>query len=161
MKFVFVDRQGPINTVIRLVDGGPFSHCGVIYTDNRGQSRVIEATFEEGLRDRSLGSLLFATTHYEILDLPLPGELQARMWALSQVGKGYDFGALPALALRMHFGTAPRWDAKGRWYCAEHVLATCCSTGELELREPMRRHGVRAAYEQLIAWGARSLAVVR
>lgn len=33
MKLVFIDRGGPVNMLV----AGPFSHCGVIYTDNRGQ----------------------------------------------------------------------------------------------------------------------------
>lgn len=157
MQFVFTHRWGLVPSVIRWIDGGPYSHCGVVYTSNEGQSRVIEATFDDGVRDRALSGLLFASSSHEILEIDVGGELQARMWALSQLNKPYDFGALPAIAVRRVFGEAPRWDAKDRWYCAEHILATACEPGKLKLREPLRMHGVESARQQLIAWGARSV----
>lgn len=153
MQFVFTDRPGLTTAAIRLFDGGPYSHCGIVYTDNHGQSRVVEATFEDGVRERSLSGLLFGKTRWAILQLPLERELYARLWALQQLGKGYDFGALPSLAVRSVFGTAPRWDARDKWYCAEHMLATAVQGGQL-LSSPMRRHGVRSSFEQLTAWGA-------
>lgn len=144
MKFVFTRSGTMACRIIRAIDGGEWSHCAII-----DGSRTIEATYSDGVRERSLAGLLSARPQHRIVELALPKEAAALKFAREQLGKPYDTAALPSLAIRRVFGTGPMWADEDAWYCAEHILAACAIGGRA-VRTPLRRNGVEDALRHIL-----------
>lgn len=145
MKAVFIRSNTLACQLIRAVDGGAWSHCALV---RQGAAAAIEAAWPGGVRERSLAGLLAARPDHLVVDFRLPDEASAGLWLQERLGAAYDWPALPALAIRSVFGTAPLWAQPTRWYCAELLLAACAAGGA-PIPGPLRRYGVAAAFEHV------------
>jgi uncharacterized protein YycO len=157
MLILFTSSNTLGSYLIRKVDGGEYSHC-LIIQDN---DVAIEATATHGVQaKRKLPALMEDSKAYALFWLPSDTEDQGReaiRFALGQVGKPYDYMALPSIAIRHLFDTSPHWEDKNRWYCDELMLATM-SICNANVRKLVRgwpgRFGVEAARNILIDSGA-------
>lgn len=147
MKFVFIRSNTLACQLIRAVDGGRWSHCAIGAQGDAGPfaGSAIEAGFPHGVRVRSWAGLLRDRPDHVVIEAPLPDEEAAMYFALGKDGAAYDWPAIPALAIRRVFGTAPLWERPQAWYCAELLLGACAAGGA-PIEGPLRRHGVAAAF---------------
>lgn len=148
MNFIFTRTGSLACRAIRAIDDGNWSHCAVQTLGGEPGSglsaRCIEAVWGDGVHDRRVDSLLQDRPDHLVVDTPLPEERLAHLFLLSQKGKPYDWPAIPALAVRRVFGTAPRIAIGSWWYCAELLLGAC-EAGGYPIDGPLRRYGVQAA----------------
>lgn len=134
MKVIYVAGDGLIGAAIRAVEGGRWSHVGIIDGDH-----VIEAVWSEGVRIRKLSSLIADRPIHEILEVPLPDEEKAILWARSQIGKPYDFGGVLGLGFNRN------WSDDRRWYCSELAGGAALQGGRTPPAEE-HRLGVKKGY---------------
>lgn len=143
MRVVFCTGQDLASRLVRQVDGGDFSHCGIVMPDDS----VIEATYHHGVRRRRLDTLLADKPSHILLSLALPDEGGAEAFVLAQVGKPYDWTGVVGIGLDRN------WQDPSAWWCSELVMAAAAAGGR-RLAGNGRRVGVRLAYEVVSAWGA-------
>lgn len=134
MKLIYLTGRGPLSTIIRHIDGGRWSHVGIIDGDH-----VIEAVWTDGVRYRRLDSLMEDRPEHEILDVTLPNEAEALQWVRQQIGKPYDFTGVIGL------GFGRNWQESSRWYCSE-LAVTAAVKGGLAAPVNVRRIGVEKSY---------------
>jgi uncharacterized protein YycO len=121
MKIIFTHAYTISGAIIRLVDGGYWSHCGVVSED---ESYVIHATAKKGVIRQPLGKMLLDFPNHTIIDIPVDDEGAAQAWLLQQVGKPYDYVAL--LGFIFERGD---WGDDTKWYCSEMALMACLLAG--------------------------------
>lgn len=134
MKLIYIAGEGLLGDAIRAIEGGRWSHVGLIDGDH-----VIEAVWTDGVRFRRLDSLLESRPEHEILTIELPMEEAALEWIRSQISKPYDFGGAIGLGFNRN------WQSDLRWYCSELVAAAAVKGGRLA---PLgiRKMGVKDSY---------------
>lgn len=142
MRLLFTTTRSVASALIRAIDGGAASHCGI----ELPSGAVVDSSWAGGgvaLQSREA----FMRARLLIADVPLhlPDQAQAERWLMAQVGKGYDVTALVGWAFWRDWN-----DATG-WYCSELAIAAAVAGGR-RLAEPPRRIGVRLAHELAVAW---------
>lgn len=115
MKIIFTHASTIGGALIRFVDGGYWSHCGIITEDGMN---VIHATMQKGVIRQPLWKLQQDFPSHTIIDVPVEDEGAAQAWLLKQVGKPYDIWAL----LGFVFERGPDWSDDDNWYCSEMAL---------------------------------------
>lgn len=146
MRLLFVTSNTLPAAMIRGFDGGPASHVGIESPLRPGY--VLDSTFAHGgvkpwARDEWLamdGRRLVAE-----IDVPLPSETTALLWAQDQIGKPYDWTAIFGIALLRD------WQEDDAWYCSEYGIAACLQGG-MELAGRRAELGVRLSMEIAHAW---------
>lgn len=147
MRVVFTRSNSLACKLIRAIDGGEWSHCAIVLDAGLyGLDRCVEAVYPGGVRMRSLNGLMAARPEHMVLELEVPEPRLAQALLVREVGKAYDWAALPSLAIRAVFGAAPNLASGKRWYCSELVLAACATAGA-PIKGPLRRYGVQAAFD--------------
>lgn len=121
MKLIFTNPSTPASKLIKLIDGGKYSHVGIL-TNNA--SAVAHATMAKGVIRQPLDVFVKLFPEHEVVSFTAPCEQQGEEWLLQQTGKPYDFGALwkfifPCIEL----GEADKW------YCSELAMATMLMSG--------------------------------
>lgn len=106
MKLIFVTDNKPVSKIIMKTTSCPWHHVAVAFGDV-----VIEARFT-GVQKTTLSELKSRGKHH-IVDVPLSDENKALRFALSQIGKGYDFSGLVGFIANKNLEN-PRL-----WYCSE------------------------------------------
>ena len=104
--------QGVYSRLVRLVDGGPYSHCELVFSDGLSASA---SYIDGGVRFKHIE---YDPTHWDFISMPNRLEPLAYNWFVSHQGAKYD------LAGNVRF-VAP-WairDAKDRWFCSEAMAA--------------------------------------
>jgi len=103
---------GIYNRLVRLIDGGPFSHCELIFSDGMCAS----ASFiDGGVRYKEMTP---DPAKWEVRDLPSDfDEAAARAWFDAHLGAGYDIAG----NLRFVFRWWPH--SKTKWFCSEAIAA--------------------------------------
>lgn len=134
IAFVAADNLGGI--AIRAFEGGQASHCGLLI----GGDDVIDATFRHGVALRRREQFERRRRIVEVIDVPLPDERAAVMFALEQVGKPYDWTAI------VGFMGLRDWSSDRRWYCSE-LCASALIAGGLTIADRGTRFGVRLLRE--------------
>ncbi len=124
--------------MIRFVDGGYWSHCGVISED---EAFVVHATMQHGVIRQPLWQLQMNFPKHVVIDVPVEDEGAAQAWLLKQVGKPYDFGAL----LGFIFERGPDWGDDDKWYCSEMALMAFLLAGA-DIRTTSNTFGVESMY---------------
>lgn len=120
---------------MKLVDGGKYSHVGII-TNNV----VTHATMSKGVIRQPLSQFVSLFPTHEIVSFNTPSPLVGENWLLSQVGKGYDFKGM----WKVVFPFLQAGDGD-KWYCSELALATMLMSGiEIPLQDTF---GVKRLYE--------------
>lgn len=103
--YLQTQRYSLVPMLIRAVTRSPWSHVG-FYKDGKFLSAQGDGVKQRGHDKYS--ALLLATA---------PGIDEAYEWALTQIGKPYDYWALAGLTLNRN------WRDASAWYCAELVRA--------------------------------------
>jgi len=139
---------------IRRFDGGAFSHCFPVFS-----GRAIEALPGPGVFERGETAAIGGSENqaYWLPDDSEDSARAAEAYARSLIGARYDHWAIPSLALRAMFGTAPHWERPGCYYCDEMTLMTAAVASQRvknQLRGWAGRYGVEAARQILIEAGA-------
>jgi hypothetical protein len=104
-------RGGFYNRLVRLVEGGPYSHCELIFADGVAAS----ASYRDGgVRFKQID---FKPENWDILILPKRLEGPAREWFIDHNGLPYDLWG----NVRFVFGMVPH--CKNKWFCSEAIGA--------------------------------------
>lgn len=103
--------QGIYSRVTRWVDGGPYSHCELIFSDGLSAS----ASFiDGGVRFKAID---YDPAHWDFIDLPPSMEPAARQWFIDHEGARYDLiGNLKFVAWFIPH-------SESRWFCSEAIAA--------------------------------------
>lgn len=101
--------QGIYSRLARWVDGGPYSHCELIFSDGLSGS----ASFIDG--GVRLKNIDYSPDHWDLVDLPTAWEPEARQWFERHLGARYDL--VGNLTFVLWF--IPH--SKSRWFCSEAV----------------------------------------
>ena len=88
-----------------------YSHVELLFSDDT----CISSIGTKGVLMRSKGQILARNVEYLIKEIPTTAIQEAiiREFAMSQLGKPYDWGAVLGLPFR------GRWDSDNRWFCPE------------------------------------------
>ena len=144
MKLIFVREPSLYGRVITFVDGGPWTHVGIIDGDE-----VIEAVINVGVRIRRLESLIRDRPIYQIVEITFPDlekETEAIHWARSQKGKPYDTWGVWGI------GFGRNWEDDSKWFCSELACETLLKAGK-EFTGHVVSIGVKDCYLAACAWG--------
>jgi len=104
---------GLYNRVVRLFEGGPYSHCELIFSDGQSAS----ASYMDG-GVRFMDGIDFANGKWDVVPLNPDLEQEARAWFLVHVGQSYD--------LRGNLRFVLPWgnrDSKNKQFCSESLLS--------------------------------------
>jgi uncharacterized protein YycO len=106
---VVTEKWDPISAAIRFKTDSWASHSEFIDTEAR---TTLGARYD-GVKIRPCSK-----DHYSRIEQFTAANItHAYEWALTQVGKPYDFGAIANIAMGMMF---PRnWRSQSRWWCSE------------------------------------------
>jgi len=103
--------QGIYSRVVRWVDGGPYSHCELLFSDGISAS---SSYIDGGVRCKRID---YDPTHWDFIDLPDAMEPAARAWFERHAGAKYDLiGNLKFVAWFVPH-------SKSRWFCSEAIAA--------------------------------------
>jgi uncharacterized protein YycO len=143
MRLLFTTTRSIPSALIRAIDGGAASHCGI----ELPSGAVVDSSWAGGGVAQQSRAEFLAADRVLIADVPLhlPDQAQAERWLIAQLGKGYDYTALVGWAFWRD------WNDAGSWYCSELAIAAAVAGGR-RLAEPPRRIGVRLAHELAVAW---------
>lgn len=118
VKIFFSDSSYPMSALIRCLTWSEYSHVGFILNDC-----VVDSTLSHGgVRIRPLTDAKKNTTKFEVCEFPLVND-DAIRYAMSQVGKPYDFTAVLGLPFRRN------WQEDDSWFCSELVAWACIQAG--------------------------------
>ena len=138
MQVIFTTQNSILSAAIRTFEGSEYSHCAVILPGDR----VIEATWNTGVRERGLESMKQDAVRFLLFDIALPNEQAAIDFATAQLGKKYDKTAI------FGFPFMRDWEETDTWYCSELVAASLEQGGfPLAGASAYHRVGVRLALE--------------
>ena len=148
MKLIFVREPSLYGKVISLVDGGPWTHVGIIDGEE-----VIEAVINAGVRIRRLDSLIRDRPLYQIIEIDFGdteegrrAEAEAIAWVRSQEDKPYDVWGVWGV------GFGRNWEDDSKWFCSELVCETLVKAGK-EFPGHIVSIGVRDCYLTACLWG--------
>lgn len=129
MKTIFCRRLNVGSIALRVFQWSSWSHCGIVLPDNT----VVEARAFEGVVHRPLSALIAQSSAWSFKDIPLPNDEAAHAFALSQVGKPYDWTGAIGIALRRE------WHESDAWFCSELVEAAAMAGGRERFVQQVRR----------------------
>ena len=137
MKAIYVDSKGILSSAIKLLDGGEWSHVGIIDGDH-----VVEAVWHAGVRYRRLDSLMWDCPDHTIIDVPVPNEREGLLFAHTQIMKPYDFLGVIGLPWNRTF------QEDDKWWCSELWTTTLIHAGvKFNLPANLRKVGVQLSLE--------------
>lgn len=120
MQVIFCRRNNAGSWALRAVLRSSWSHCGIVTP----QGMVIHAAAFHGVIRQPLTEFADGVSHFAVRDIALPDDAAAIQWALSQVGKPYDWlGALGIAA------NTRQWQEPDAWFCSELVEAAAAAGG--------------------------------
>ena len=102
--------QGVYSRLVRWIDGGPYSHVELIFSDGMSASA---SYLEHGVRFKKI---TFDPAKWEMLEVG-GDEVAARAWFAAHEGRKYDLMG----TARFLFGVIPQDPEK--WFCSEAVAA--------------------------------------
>jgi uncharacterized protein YycO len=122
MKILVVDSRHNIGSwLIKLFTFSRWNHTATWYED---QDMVFDSTFATGVRCLSKAEFDHIYTRKVIREAFLPNEDKALLFALSQVGKKYDFTGLLGIVFQKR-----SWMDPDKWWCSELSEAQCTEGG--------------------------------
>jgi uncharacterized protein YycO len=106
--------------IVRLLTMNHFTHCGVV-----DGTHIIHASMRNGVEKIPLEEYaeLFCEHDYIKLPLTLNMEERAMNFLYNQLGKKYDYLALPGLFFHRN------WQAEDQWFCSELLEASLVAAG--------------------------------
>ena len=123
---VLIARNNRVGSL--LIRAGTFSKWShaAIYLDD---GTVIDTTLSTGVRALPFLDWLDHYPVWTVVNLPLPDEAAAELFALAQVGKPYDWTALFGLVLQRNY------QEDDSWFCSELVEAALVAGGRKRFRD--------------------------
>lgn len=109
-----------------------FSHCGVLSKDGQ---KIIHAT-QIGVHVTSLDTYKNIFPDTVIENLWIPSEESAYSFLIFQLGKLYDFSAIPALIAPDWMTGKRNWQEPDRWFCSELIAAAAVAGGRVMQLKP-------------------------
>lgn len=101
--------QGIYSRLARWIDGGPYSHCELVFSDGLSAS----ASFiDGGVRFKAID---YDPAHWDFIELPFYLEPDARQWFAANEWAGYD------LIGNLKFVMPLIPHSKSRWFCSEAI----------------------------------------
>ena len=125
MQLLFLTNNLPFSVIIRGLTSCQWSHVAVAFDDV-----VVESRFG-GVTTTTLDEFK-ARGKYHSVDVPLTDEVEARKFALAQVGKSYDFAGIFGFWFNRNFE-----DSK-RWYCSEIAVEVAKRGGVKLVRDDLK-----------------------
>jgi len=132
LTLIFSTRTNPASALIRAAVWSRWSHVGVIDYD---RGTVIEAVMIHGVREIPLDQAVENASRFELANIRCAAPACALALIRSQVGKGYDYGALAGLALHRD------WQHAARWFCSE-LITWGIETSGTRLFRPESMHRI-------------------
>ena len=129
MRVLISCNNKPGSWLIRIGTMSRWSHAAVYLEDGT----VVDTTLATGVRAIPFLEWL---DHYPVwtsINVPLPDESAAELFALSQVGKPYDWTALAGMVMQRN------WQEDDSWFCSELVEATLAAGGRKRFRDTASR----------------------
>lgn len=114
IRIVFGSNRKPGSLAIRLFCWSRFSHCGIVIGN-----MVLEPVVLKGVVLTPLGVFKARYSKLQFAELPCESQSLAIELAKKELGKGYDYWAIPGLFFRTG------WDSRKKWFCSE-LIAYCC-----------------------------------
>lgn len=130
VRIVACKSKGLIPWLIRLNTKSPYDHLGLMASE----SRMIDAS-TDGVALRPLPDA------YDVFEVEMATEAWkgACSWLCCQMGKPYDYFALPGLALYTALGWREKsnpLEVRGKYFCSELVFRFC-EVGGIKLMDDM------------------------
>ena len=123
MRFALLRGTSAISKLIEWQTRGEFSHACLVFADGS----VIES--KEFIGVRLLSRLPHGFTQFEVKTSAME-ERAIRYWAVSQIGKPYDYEGVLRFLTRHKASVSE----KNKWFCSELVFAGFASIGRLLFR---------------------------
>jgi hypothetical protein len=123
---------GVYNRLVRWVDGGPYSHAELVFSDGTAWSA---SYMDGGVRAKRI---TFGPDKWDLLPLPGFDEAKARAWFDRHSGAGYDLAG----NLKFVIGWWPH--SGSRWFCTEAIAAALGLPGKPHWYGPQKLAGVAA-----------------
>jgi uncharacterized protein YycO len=106
---IFGSNKKPGSLAIRLFCWSRFSHCGLVI-DN---THVIESLAFNGVVLTPIAEFTARYTKLARAEIPCENAKLAIELAHKELGKGYDYWAIPGILFRTG------WGSKRKWFCSE------------------------------------------
>jgi hypothetical protein len=134
LRFYFTRDSSLTSRLVRLVDGGLWSHVAVAVD---GAPVCWEAYPGVGVRPRDVPELLASSTNTLQVTLEVDRPDLAIEFAVTHDGAPYDWNAILELAWRDLFGSAPHFgsDANDGFFCDELAIYMVECAGGVVLRD--------------------------
>lgn len=130
MRIIYTHKPNSlISFFIRLFIFSRWSHCAIELSNGT----ILDTTMRTGVRVTSKEDFLKEYPDQTIIEVFLFYESIAETFALTQVGKPYDWTALVSLVLQRD------WQEPDSWFCSELVEATLSNGGAKRFRDEVNR----------------------
>lgn len=144
MQFIFTKTTSFVDRMIRLAEGGEWSHVACVLPTSQ---MAIEAKGISGVKLVKMDEIFHFSEDYAILQFEVPDPIAAFEYANTRVGKGYDFFAIPGLLFKKN------WGMSDRDYCSELSL-NCALAAGAPIPEGRYRMGVKRLWDTVLnEWG--------
>ena len=120
MQLLFTRRRHLGSWLIRFVTWSEYSHVDIILHDQS----LIGAIAPNGVVKHSMDKRLSMASKALIMELPVNSFQDAKAYALSQLGKKYDW--LGVIGIGLH----RNWQEEDKWSCAELVAKVLSEGGQ-------------------------------
>lgn len=132
MKLVAVDSRHNIGSwMIKIFTFSRWNHVAALFEDHEDVNlcSVVDVTFTSGVRIMSYARFRQEYPRHELIHVEVPDEKSGYDWAISQIGKGYDFTALIGIVFQNR-----KWEDPLKWFCSELFETICVHAGRRRIR---------------------------
>ena len=120
MKLLFSRRHHIGSWLIRFVTWSEYSHVDLVLDD----TSLIGATSFDGVAVSQLKDRLAKASKAVMVDIPVKDKAVAEAFAISQLGKPYDWLGVIGIGLKRN------WQEDDKWSCAELVASVLSEGGQ-------------------------------
>lgn len=130
MDFIFFRPVSLKGELIAWIDGGEFSHCGIVLGEMYGRTWFIEADWD-GVKINALKKSL---NNYEIVSHLFPSKTLDEL--AEQAGKPYDYWSIFQVSLKRFFGKPLGMTKDESFICSEFLDWSTGYTLPVEIATP-------------------------
>ncbi len=132
MKIIAIDSKHNIGSwLIKLFTFSKWNHVAVLFEDTGDllTSTVVDVTLPSKVRKTSYAEFSIIYPKHVLLDIDIPDEKAAKLFAESQMGKSYDWTGILGIMFQNR-----KWEDNDKWFCSELVEAICIAGGRRRFR---------------------------
>jgi hypothetical protein len=132
MKILVLDSRNSIGAwLIKLFTFSKWNHTAVMFEDSENfqNNTVIDVTGFSGVRAMHFSEYKKLYPRMEIIDANVPDEEAGKRFALAQIGKKYDWGAIVGIIFQRR-----DWEQATKWFCSELTEAIRIQAGRRVFR---------------------------